>query len=88
MDDIFKANKGELVRLYKSLQHEESQLEKVSRARVLEEAQIDAQIDRVVVARGDLEKANAHMILEIRKQMNSEQTSRLDEHRAPPPNDN
>ena len=85
MDDVFKTNKGQLVRLYKEFQHEESQLEKVSRARVLDEAQIDAQIDKVVVARGQLEKANAHMLLEIRKQMTSDQTARLDERRAPPP---
>ena len=89
MDDIFKANKGQLLTLFKGLQHEESQLEKISRAHVLDEAQIDAQIDKVVIARGDLEKANVHMLLDIRRQMTPDQTARLDEHRpSPPPNDN
>ena len=88
MDDIFKENKGQLVTLFKGLQHEESQLEKLSRARTPDEAQIDAQIDKVVLARGELEKANAHMLLEIRKQMTPEQTERLDEHLGPPHNDN
>lgn len=89
MDDIFKANKGQLLTLFKGLQHEESQLEKISRAHVLDEAQIDAQIDKVVIARGDLEKANVHMLLDIRRQMTPDQITRLDEHRpSPPPNDN
>ncbi len=89
MDDIFKANKGQLVTLFRGLRHEESQLDRVSRTKVLDEAQIDAQIDKVVQARGDLEKANAHMLLEIRKQMTPEQTAKLDENRpGPPPNEN
>ena len=89
MDDVFKANKGDLVRLFKALQHEEHQLDKVTRAKKLDEAQIDAQIDRVVVARGELEKANAHMLLEIRKEMTPEQTEKLEENRPPlAPNEN
>jgi len=87
MDEIFKASKGQLVSLYRGLRHEESQLDRLSRATVLDEAQIDAQIDKVVQARGDLEKANAHMLLEIRRQMTPEQAARLDEHRPPPPPD-
>lgn len=87
MDDIFNASKAQLVSLYRGLRREESQLDKLSRARVLDEAQIDAQIDKVVQARGELEKADAHMLLEIRKQMTPEQTARLDEHRPPPPPD-
>jgi Spy/CpxP family protein refolding chaperone len=83
MDEVFKANKGQLVKLFKNLQHEESQMEKISRGQVLDEAQIDAQIDRVVQARGELEKANAHMLLDIRKEMTAEQLSRLDDHRPP-----
>ncbi len=81
MDDIFKANKGDLVRLFKALQHEESQLEKLTRAKKLDETQIDAQIDRVVVARGELEKANVHMLLQIRNEMTPEQNDKLEEHR-------
>jgi Spy/CpxP family protein refolding chaperone len=84
MDAVFKENKAPLLKFYKTLQHEESQLEKLSRAKVLDEAQIDLQIDHVVQARGDLEKANAHLLIEIRKQMTPDQTSRLDEHRPSP----
>jgi hypothetical protein len=80
MDEVFGANKNNLIKLYKNLQHEESQLEKTTRMRNPDEAQIFQQIDRVTAARGELEKANAHMLLEIRKEMTPDQVSRLDAH--------
>ncbi len=82
MDAVFSANKGTLVTLYKNLQHEESQLEKTVRAKELNEAEIFQQIDRVTQARGELEKANAHMLLQLRKEMTPEQAARLEEHRG------
>ena len=39
-----------------------------------------AQIDRVTQARGEVEKASAHMLLSIRKEMTDEQVARLDDH--------
>ena len=81
MDDVFNSSKPTLVKLYKSLQHEESQLEKLTRGRNPDEAQIFAQIDRVTQARGELEKTSAHMLLAIRKEMTDEQIARLDDHR-------
>lgn len=83
MDDVFNANKPALVALFKSLRHEESQLEKLTRARNPDEQQIFAQIDRVTQARGEVEKATAHYLLAIRKEMTDEQVSRLDDHRPP-----
>lgn len=84
LDEVFDANKGTLLTLYKKLKSEESDLEKTTRARVLDEGQIDQQIDRVVQARGALEKANAHMLLQIRSEMTPEQLARLEEHRPQP----
>ncbi|RXH55906.1 hypothetical protein GRAN_2763 [Granulicella sibirica] len=81
MDDVFGANKGTLVKLYKNLQHEESKLEKSTRGKNLDENEIFQQIDRVTQARGELEKANAHMLLQIRKEMTPQQAALLDEHR-------
>jgi Spy/CpxP family protein refolding chaperone len=81
MDDVFNAHKDNLVSLYKNLQHEESQLEKVTRVKNPDEATIFAQIDRVTQARGDLEKANAHYLLELRKQMTADQIGHLDDFR-------
>jgi Spy/CpxP family protein refolding chaperone len=79
MDDIFTANRDTLMNLYKNLQHEESQLEKITRAKGLDENQIFQQIDRVTQARGELEKANAHYLLQIRKELTPDQSARLDE---------
>lgn len=84
MDDVFSGNRNTLLKLYKSLQHEESQLAKTVRAKELDEAQILAQIDRVTQARGELEKANAHMLLQLRKELTPDQTAKLDDHRPNP----
>ena len=84
MDDIFSANRDNLQKLYKSLQHEESQLAKLTRSKELDENQIFQQIDRVTQARGELEKATAHYQLQIRKELTPEQTSKLDDLRPQP----
>ena len=85
MDDIFQANRGTLLRLFRVLEQEESGLEQMTTGNHLDEDQIFQQIDQVNRARTSLEKANAHMLLEIRKQMTDEQTARLDQHRPKPP---
>ena len=84
MDDVFGGNRDNLMKLYKSLQHEQSQLEKLSRSRELDENQIFQQIDRVTQVRGELEKANAHMLLQMRRELTPEQTSRLNDFLAQP----
>ena len=78
MDDVFGANRDSLLKLYKSLQQEESTLAKTIRAKDLDEGQIFQQIDRVTEARAELEKAEVHMSLQIRKELTPEQTSKLD----------
>jgi Spy/CpxP family protein refolding chaperone len=85
MDEIFQANRGTLLRLYRSLEQQESILEQLTTGNHLREEQIFQQIDWVSGARAALEKASAHMLLEIRKQMTAEQTARLDQHRPKPP---
>jgi Spy/CpxP family protein refolding chaperone len=85
MDGIFDANRDTLLRLYRSVQQEESTLEQLTTGNDLREEQIFQQIDRVSGAHAALEKASAHMLLEIRRQMTPEQTARLDQHRPRPP---
>jgi Spy/CpxP family protein refolding chaperone len=85
MDEIFQANRGTLLRLYQSLDHQESILEGLTKGNHLREELIFRQIDQVSAAHAALEKASAHMLLEIRKQMTAEQTARLDQHRPKPP---
>jgi Spy/CpxP family protein refolding chaperone len=82
MDDVFTANREMLTRCYKTLQHEQSQLEKLTRNRDADENAIFQQIDRVTAARGELEKANAHVLLLIRKEMTPDQMQKLDEMQA------
>jgi Spy/CpxP family protein refolding chaperone len=84
MDDVFTANRDVLVKASKALQHEESQLQKLTRSKDLDENQIFQQIDRVTQARGDLEKATAHYLLQIRKEMSPEQTAKLDDLQGAP----
>jgi Spy/CpxP family protein refolding chaperone len=85
MDEIFEANRGTLLRLYRSLEQQESILEQLTTGNRLREEQIFQQIDQVSGARAALEKASAHMLLQIRKQMTEEQTARLDQRRPRPP---
>ena len=80
MDVVFNANKTTLVTLYKNVQREEKQLSKVTRGKNPDEMAIFQQIDRVTQARGELEKAEAHYLLEIRKEMTAEQLSKLEDY--------
>jgi Spy/CpxP family protein refolding chaperone len=85
MDSIFKDNRGTLVDRYKDLEKQEDGLERLTTGSHLDEDKIFSQIDRVTEARAALEKANAHMLLQIRSQMSDDQISRLDAHRPAPP---
>lgn len=85
MDDIFAENRGTLIRCYQNLKQEQTLLDRATQARGLNEGQILQQIDRVSQARGELEKANAHMLLQIRKELTPEQTARLEEQRLSQP---
>jgi Spy/CpxP family protein refolding chaperone len=78
MDDLFDENRSTLVSRYQALQQEESKMEVLSRAQTLEESALFAQIDRVAQARAELEKANTHLLLQVRKEMDSDQISHLD----------
>lgn len=78
MDDILSANKSTLLSLYSNLRREEERLTSMSREDLQDEAKVFAGIDRVAQARADLEKANAHTLLQIRKELDAQQLSELD----------
>ncbi len=78
MDDIFDANKGNLLSLYEGLQREQQRFVSMSREDLQDEGKVFAEIDRVAQARADLEKASFHMQLQIRKEMDPEQVAALD----------
>jgi hypothetical protein len=60
-----------------NLQKEETILEPLMEAERMDEARILAQVDRVALARAELEKSNARMLLGIRQAMTADQWGRL-----------
>lgn len=84
MDEIFKENKKTLFGRFDALEQREQELEALTRGAKIDEETLFATIDRVTAARGELEKANAHMLLQLRAQLSSEQVRVLDEHRPGP----
>ena len=82
MDDLFNSSKDNLVSLYDNLQHEQLRYNSMSREDMQDESKVFAQIDRVSQARADLEKARAHLFLQIRKEMDPPQLEELDRETA------
>jgi Spy/CpxP family protein refolding chaperone len=78
MDDIFETNKPTLAALYTNLQHEEMTLATLSPSDLRDESKVFAAIDRVSHASSDLEKQNAHILLQIRQQLDPTQLQSLD----------
>jgi Spy/CpxP family protein refolding chaperone len=78
MDTLFDENRANLVSRYQTLQQEQAKMEDLAHAQVLDEKALFAQIDRVTEALADLEKARTHLMLELRKEMDADQISRLE----------
>jgi Spy/CpxP family protein refolding chaperone len=77
MDDIFQQHRVSLIDLNAMLEKQEVFLEPLVSADQPEESKILAQIDRVAQARAELEKANARMLLGIRRVMTADQWQKL-----------
>lgn len=77
MDDILQQHRLSLVDLRASLEKQELTLEPLVSADQPEEARILAQIDKVAQARAELEKANARMLLDIRRVLTPDQWQKL-----------
>ena len=82
MDDTFQQYRLKLIDLNASVQREEIIMEPLVAAESPDEAKIVAQIDKVAQARAELEKANARMLLGIRRLLTPEQWNKL---KAEPP---
>ena len=78
MDGIFNANKDNLLSLYGNLQREQQKFVSMPREELQDETKVFAAIDRVAAARAELEKANFHILLQIRKEMDPAQLASLD----------
>jgi protein CpxP len=77
IDEVFQESRLKLIDLNASLQKEEVILEPLVGADQPDESKILPQIDRVAQARAELEKANARMLLGIRRVLTPEQWKKL-----------
>jgi Spy/CpxP family protein refolding chaperone len=81
MDAIFEQNRNLLVSRFEGLQQAQAQMEQLSSSSSPDESALYAQIDRVAQARAELEKANTHLLLQLRGQMDADQIKRLEKSR-------
>ena len=81
MDAIFEQNRNLLLSRFDGLQQAEAQMAQLSNSASPDESALYAQIDRVAQARADLEKANTHLLLQLRSQMDPDQIKRLEKSR-------
>jgi Spy/CpxP family protein refolding chaperone/ribosome assembly protein YihI (activator of Der GTPase) len=77
MDDIFQQHRLKLIDLDAAVRKEEVIMEPLISAEQPDDAKIVAQIDKVAQARAELEKANARMLLGIRRLLILEQWNKL-----------
>ena len=77
MDGILQDHRMKLIDMQATLRKAELAMGPLMKADTPDRAAIEAQIDRVVSARGDLEKANARFLLDIRMQLKPDQWKQL-----------
>jgi periplasmic protein CpxP/Spy len=77
MDGILQDHRMKLIDLQATLQKAEVTMGPLMKADTPNRSAIEGQIDKVVQARADLEKANAHFLLDIRMQLNPDQWKQL-----------
>jgi len=78
MDAIFEQSRGTLLSKLETVHQAEAQMGELSRSPTPDEPAILAQIDRVAQAHADLDKAYAHVLLQLRKEMDADQIKRLE----------
>ena len=77
MDGILQDHRMKLIDMQATLRKAELALGPLMKADTPDRAAIEAQIDKVVSARADLEKANARFLLDIRMQLKPDQWKQL-----------
>ena len=77
MDGILQDHRMKLIDLRANLQKAEVEMVPLMKADTPDEKAIEAQIDKVVTARAELERANAHFLLDIRLQLKPDQWKQL-----------
>ena len=77
MDEIFQQHRLKLIDLEGTLEKEEISLEPLVGADQPDDAKVFAQIDRVALARAELEKANSRMLWQVRRVLTPDQWKQL-----------
>ncbi len=77
MDGILQDHKMKLIDLHANLEKAEVAMGPMMKADTPDQKAIEAQIDKVVMARAELEKANARFLLDIRMQLKPDQWKQL-----------
>jgi periplasmic protein CpxP/Spy len=77
MDGIWYQHREKLIDLQANLQRAELAMEPLMSADQPDQAALEAQIDKIVSARGELERANAHFLLDIRMKLTPDQWKSL-----------
>jgi Spy/CpxP family protein refolding chaperone len=77
MDGILQDHRMKLIDLHAALDRAEVTMGPLMKADTPNRAAIEAQIDKVVQARADLEKANARFLLDVRMQLTPDQWKQL-----------
>ena len=77
MDGIVQDHKMKLIDLHANLEKAEVTMGPMMTADMPDQKAIEAQIDKVVMARAELEKANARFLLDIRMQLKPDQWKQL-----------
>lgn len=77
IERIFQDRRSQLVDLHAELEKQESMLGPLVETDHPDQKQVSEQIDKIAHARGSLEKANAEMLLSIRRVLSSDQWKRL-----------
>jgi periplasmic protein CpxP/Spy len=82
MDDIYQQHRLTLIDLHATLEKAEVAMEPLMQESQPDEGKILSQIDRIAQARAELEKANARMLLGLRKELTPEQWKQIQTERA------
>jgi len=82
MDDVFQQHRVALVDLHATLEKAELAMEPLMHQDQPDEAKALAQIDVIAQARAELEKANARMLFDLRRQLTPEQWKQIQADRA------
>ncbi len=84
MEQIFQQNRVQLIDLRAALEKEEALLDPMLASDHPQDAPVLSQIDRIAMARAELEKANARMLFAFRLVLTAEQWRSLQSRNMPP----